>query len=76
MVGRSIEREDQGPEGLKWAAQLLGPEGQPLPPRSLSQSSVCCGCSGNQNPRPSCPPSRPELGLEGRGLSAVSRGCS
>lgn len=74
MVDRSRKWEDPGPEGLKRAAQLLGPKGQPQCPRSPSWSFRVPWCCGNQDPKPSCLASCPKLGLEGRGLSAVSRG--
>lgn len=72
MAGRSIEWEDQGPEGLKRAAQLLSPKGQPLPPQSLSQSSCVLRLLWKPGPQAFLPT---QLGLEGRGLSAVTRGC-
>lgn len=74
MVDRSRKWEDPGPEGLKGAAQLLVPKGQPQRPRSLSWSFHVPWICGNQDAKPSCPASCPKPGLEGRGLSAVSRG--
>lgn len=74
MAGRSIEWEDQGPEGLKRAAQLLSPKGQTLPPRSLSQSSCMLRLLWKPGPQAFLPTQLPKAGAGRKGAECGDEG--
>lgn len=77
MAGRSMEQEDQGPEHLKRAAQLLDPQGSPYSSESEGTPVPARGSwlprtTQGRTIRPVCPARGREEGLWGLGFQRLS----